>query len=198
MMRSRATWLVLAAIAAVLVAGVVDSVRSSSSTSEASQAGQSVVQPSTTSRVAGEVATDAENLSEPLASTEPADEMATDEGSAKHRGLPSCDTDQLHLSFAPGGEGLMAAVVRRVKGKPCHQDRQTIRFRVRNQSRDFVAVFGGTQATWPTDFRGGFAELVEIPQLSCDPRESFLVVATVGPYTARRTLVGSQLPCNHG
>jgi hypothetical protein len=90
-------------------------------------------------------------------------------------------------------------VLRRVKGQPCHHGRAPIGFTARDQSGKGVAVFGvSTRATQPTDFSNGFAQLIEIPQMSCDPQGSFLVVATVGPYVVRRTLPGTELPCNHG
>ena len=54
------------------------------------------------------------------------------------------------------------------------------------------------RATQPAAFSNGFEQLREIPQLSCDPAGSFLVVATVGPYVVRGPLPGAELPCNHG
>lgn len=97
------------------------------------------------------------------------------------------------------GEGLAAAVLRRVKGQPCHNGRAPIRFTVRDQSGDGVAVFpGSSRVTQPADFSNGFEQLLEIPQMSCDPEGSFLVVATVGPYVVRRAFSGAELPCNHG
>jgi hypothetical protein len=96
-------------------------------------------------------------------------------------------------------EGLAAVVLRRVKGQPCHHGRARIGFTVQDQSGDPVAVFGArTRATQPADFSNGFEQLLEIPQMSCDPEGSFLVVATVGPHMVRRTLPGAELPCNHG
>lgn len=90
-------------------------------------------------------------------------------------------------------------MLRHVKGQPCHHGGAPIGFTARDQSGDRVAVFGGnTGATRPADFSTGFEQLLEIPQMSCDPEGSFLVVATVGPYMVRRTLAGAELPCNHG
>jgi hypothetical protein len=112
--------------------------------------------------------------------------------------LPSCDTEQLRLSFTVG-EGLAAVVLGRVKGQPCHHGRAPIGFTVRDQSGDRVPVFwGSTRTTHPVDFAHGFEQLLEMPQMSCDPEGSFLVVSTVGPYVVRRTLPGAELPCNHG
>jgi hypothetical protein len=190
-MRSKATWLILVAIGAVVTAGVVDAVRGSSSNPEAAQAGESVIEPSTTTPLPVQTAT------EPMA-TEPVDATVTAIESAAPERLPSCDTKQLRLNFT-AWEGLAAAVLRRVEGQPCHHGRAPIGFTVRDQSGDRVAVFGGnTRATQPADFSNGFEQLIEISQMSCDPEGSFLVVATVGPYVVRRTLPGAELPCNHG
>jgi hypothetical protein len=110
---------------------------------------------------------------------------------------PSCHTDQLRLAFALSDD-LWAVVLRRVKPPACHHGRAPVGFTARDQS-DRVAVFGGgTQTTQPANFSDGFTQLLEIPQMSCDPGGSILVVATVGPDVARQTLAGSELPCNHG
>jgi hypothetical protein len=62
-----------------------------------------------------------------------------------------------------------------------------IRFTVHDQSGHRVTVFAGSREhrfTTPADFSHGFAQF---PNMSCDPAGSFLVVARVGPYTARQT-----------
>ena len=64
-MRGRATWLILIAVGAVVTAGVVDAVRGSSSNPEAAQAGESSIEPSTTTALPVQTAT------EPIATTEP-------------------------------------------------------------------------------------------------------------------------------
>ena len=135
---------------------------------------------------------------EPVAITEPVDATVTAIESAAPERLPSSDTEQLRLTFTVW-EGLAAVVLRRVKGQPCHHGRAPIGFTVKDQFGERVTVFGGnTGATRPADFSNGFAQLREIPQMSCDPEGSFLVVATVGPYVVRRTLPGAELPCDHG
>jgi hypothetical protein len=197
-MRGKASWLILIAVGAVVTAGVVDAVRGSSSNPEAAQAGESVVEPSTTTALPVQTPTEPVVTTEPAAIAEPVDATVTPIESAAPERLPSCDTEQLRLTFTVS-EGLAAVVLRRVKGQPCHQGGAPIGFTVRDQSGDRVAVFGGdTGATRPADFSTGFEQLLEIPQMSCDPEGSFLVVATVGPYMVRRTLPGSELPCNHG
>jgi hypothetical protein len=196
-MRSKATWLLVAAIGAVLVAGVVDSVRGSTSKPEATQAGESVVEPSTTTALPLQTAT------EPMATTEPAtiggpvNATVTAIESATPERLPSCDTEQLQLTFTRSG-GLAAALLRRVQGRPCHHGRAPVTVSAHDQAGDRVAVFGVSRKTPPADFSHGFEQLLEIPAMSCDPNGSFLVVATVGPYMVQRTLPGTALPCNHG
>jgi hypothetical protein len=197
-MRSKATWLILIALGAIVTAGVVDAVQGSSSNPEAAQAGESVIEPSTTTALPVQTATEPVATTEPVAIAGPVDATVTAIESGAPERLPSCDTEQLRLTFTVW-EGLAAVVLRRVKGQPCHHGRAPIGFTVRDQSGDRVAVFGGnTRATQPADFSNGFEQLLEISQMSCDPEGSFLVVATVGPYVVRRTLPGAELPCNHG
>jgi hypothetical protein len=197
-MRSKATWLILIALGALVTAGVVDAVRGSSSNPEAAQVGESVIEPSTTTALPVQKATEPVATTEPAAIAGPVDATGTAIESAAPERLPSCDTEQLRLTFTVW-EGLAAVVLRRVKGQPCHHGRAPIGFTVRDQSGDRVAVFGGnTRATHPADFSNGFEQLLEIPQMFCDPEGSFHVVATVGPYVVRRTLPGAELPCNHG
>ena len=197
-MRSKATWLILIALGAVVTAGVVDAVRGSSSNPEAAQVGESLIEASTTTARPEQTATEPVATTEPGASTEPVDATVTAIESAAPERLPSCDTEQLRLTFTVW-EGWAAVVLRRVRGQPCHHGRARIGFRVRDESGEGVAVFwGNTRATQPADFSHGFEQLLETPQMSCDPEGSFLVVATVGPYAVRRTLPGAELPCNHG
>ena len=196
-MRGKATWLILIAVGAVVTAGVVDSVRGSSSIPAAAPAGESVTEPSTTTGLPVQTTTDAVTTTE-VTIPEPVDATVAAIEPAEPEHLPSCANEQLRLSFKVS-EGLAAAVLRRVKGQPCHQGRVPVVFIVRDQSGGSVAVFGGdTSATQPADFSNGFVQLIEMPQMSCDPEGSFLVVATVGSNVVRRTLPGAELPCNHG
>jgi hypothetical protein len=179
-MRSKATLLILLALGAIVTAGVVDAVRGSSSNPEAAQAGESVIEPSSMTAVLAQTATEAVTTTEPVASTEPVDATVTATESAAPERLPSCETEQLRLTFTVS-EGLAAVVLRRVKGQPCHHGRAPIGFIVRDQSGDRVAVFpGSVRATQPADFSNRFEQLLEIPEIACDPEGSFLVVATVG------------------
>jgi hypothetical protein len=197
-MQGKATWLILIAVGGVVIAGVVDAVRGSSSNPEAAPVGESVIEPSTTTAPPVQTATEPVATTEPAASTEPVDATATAIESVVPERLPSCDTEQLRLTFTVW-EGLAAAVLRHVNGQPCRHGRAPIGFTARDQSGERVAVFGGgTQVTHPSDFSNGFEQLLQIPQMSCDPEGSFSMVATVGPYVARRTLPGAELPCSHG
>ena len=196
-MRGAATWLILIAVGAVITASVVDAVRGSSSNPEAAPAGETVVEPSTTTAPPVQTATEPAATTEPGAITAPVDATVTAIESAAPERLPSCDAEQLRLTFTVW-EGLAAVVLHRVSGQSCHHGRAPIGFTVWDQSGDRVAVFPGDTRTQPADFSHGFEQLLEIPQMSCDPEGSFLVVATVGPYVIRRTLPGAELPCNHG
>lgn len=196
-MRGKATWLITAAVGAVLIVGVVDALRGSSSHDESAHAAQAP----TVVDLGGSTLTlesvTAQATTEPVATTEPAAIVEPVDATAPER-LPSCETEQLRLTFTIS-DGLATPVLRRVKGQPCHHGRALIGFKVRDQSGDRVAAFGtSTRTTQPADFSDGFEQLVEMPQLSCDPAGSFLVVATVGPYVVRRPLPGAELPCNHG
>ena len=192
-MRGKATWLILIAVGAVVTAGVVDSVRGSSSIPAAARAGD---EPSTATPV--HTTTDAVGTTQAGTIPEPVDATVTAVQPAEPEHLPSCANKQLRLSFQVS-EGLASVMLRRVKGQPCHHGRAPIVFTVRDQSGGSVAVFGGdTSATQPADFSNGFVQLIEMPQMSCDPEGSFLVAATVGPNVVRRTLPGAELPCNHG
>jgi hypothetical protein len=97
-MRSKATWLILIAVGAVVTAGVVDAVRGSSSIPEAAQAGESVIEPSTTTALPVQTATEPMATTEPAAITEPVDATMTAIESAAPERLSSCGTEQLRLT----------------------------------------------------------------------------------------------------
>ena len=196
-MRSKATWLLVAAIGAVVVAGVVDSVRGSTSKPEATQVGVPAIESSTTAVPSEQPASEAVTPTDSGGTTEPVDTTAAATDSARPEHLPSCDTEQLQLTFTRSG-GLAAALLRRVQGRPCHHGRAPVTVSAHDQAGDRVAVFGVSRATPPADFSHGFEQFLEIPAMSCDPNGSFVVVATVGPYMVQRTLPGTDLPCNHG
>jgi hypothetical protein len=203
-MRSLATWLVLAAVGAVIFAGVVDGVRRSSSHSESPNGVGSTIERLTTTGPASQgttagVATTSQGTTAGVTTTEAAvGTTAPAIQSTETQRLPSCTTAQLKLAFTLWVEDLAALVLRRVAGKPCHHGRSLIRFTVHDQSGHRVTVFGHSgQKTVPADFSHGFEQLIQFPNMSCDPAGSFLVVARVSPYVARQTFLGRNLVCNH-
>jgi len=164
---AKLTWLVSLVVAAVVVAGVVDAVRRSISHSEAAETSGFAIT------------------------------AAKSDSSGAARRLPLCTTAQLRLAFTLT-DGSAALVLARVAGKPCHHGQSDARFIIRDTSGHRVPVFGSSHAlTVPADFSDGFAQLIQIPEASCDPTETFLVVGAVGRHTARRSFPGTQLPCNH-
>ena len=201
-MRRAATWLVLAAVGIVAIAGLVDAVHRSSSRSESAHPDESTIDALTVTTPSERVAT------VPPAITQQAIAAQSDTTAAaattahftevvSPERLPSCALGQLSLTFTVWN-GLEALELRRVGGTPCHHGRSLIGFTVRNQSGDRVAVFGGSRTARPADFTHGFQQLIDFPDLFCDADGSFMVVGTVGPYAARRTVPGKRLKCDHG
>jgi hypothetical protein len=92
-MRGKATWLILIAVGAVVTAGVVDAVRGSSSNPEAAQSGESVIEPSITTALPVQTATELVATNEPVATTEPVDTTVTAIEPAAPQRLPSCDSE---------------------------------------------------------------------------------------------------------
>lgn len=196
-MRRLATWLALATVGAVVLAGVVDGVRRSSPQSVSADGVGSTAERSTaTSRpspTTTAVAATTEAESTAVATTEAG-------GTTAPERLPSCTMPQLKLAFTFWEGGLAALVLRRVDGAPCRHGRSPIRFTVHDQSGHRVTVGRGSpehRFTSPADFSQGFEQLIQFPIMYCDPAGSFLVVARVGPYTARRTFPSRSLVCSH-
>lgn len=193
-MRRIATSLVVTAVGIVVIAGVVDAVRGSHS--ESGRASASTIEPlSTTGGSVRTTARDGATTTQDVSATAPA------VGPVAPERLPSCGTRQLALTFTVW-DGLAALVLRRVAGKPCHHGRTPIGLTVRDQSGHKVPLFRAPaerRSTVPADFSDGFAQLMQIPyEEVCDPAGSFLAVAKVGPYAARRTFEGKYLVCDHG
>ncbi len=139
---------------------------------------------------------------EPVATTEP--QGTTDTAtipSAQPERLPRCTTPQLALAMKVV-DGSAMLVLRRVAGEPCHHGRSHIGLTVLDQSGHKVVLFGHgsgpESSTVPADFIPGFVQLMKIPYTEyCDPAGSYLAVATVRPYEARRTVSGTEIVCNH-
>jgi hypothetical protein len=195
-MRGKATWLITAAVAAVLIVGVVDALRGSSSHHESAHAAQAptVVDLGGSSLTLEAVTTQA--TTEPQGTTDTAAIS-----SAQPEPLPRCTTPQLALAVKIV-DGSAMLVLRRVTGEPCHHGRSPIGLTVRDQSGHRVPSFGGSaplRSAVPADFSHGFVHLMQIPYSGvCDPAGSYLAVVTVGPYEARRTVSGTEIVCNHG
>jgi hypothetical protein len=203
-MRGKATWVITAIVAAIVIVGVVDALRGSSSQDEPAAAaeGPTVVDVGgstlTLESVTAQATTEPEATTEPLATT-----TAPAIPSPPPERLPRCTTPQLALAIKVV-DGSAMLVLRRVAGKPCHHGRSPIGITVLDQSGRKVPMFGhGSSApensTAPANFTDGFVQLMKIPySMYCDPAGSYLAVATVGPYEARRTVSGTEITCNHG
>jgi len=90
-------------------------------------------------------------------------------------------------------------VLRRVAGEPCHHGQSHIGLTVLDQSGHKVTLFGHGSSTALADFTRGFVQLLQISYSeSCDPAGSYLAVAALGRYEARRTVSGTEIVCNHG
>src|SRR5262245_32107081 len=175
-MRGTVTWLLAAAIGAVVVAGVVDAVRRS--TSHSGPAGAL-----TTTATAAETTNGGAQL---VASGPP-------------ERLPPCRPRQLRLAMSVGGPRA-EFVLRRVSGQPCHQRRSRVRLTLLDHAGDRVPVstsnFYSERATAPADFANGFELVILNPYIAlCDPQATFTAVAHVGPYVARRTVSGTEISC---
>jgi hypothetical protein len=200
-MRRKATWLVLAAVGVVAMAGVVDAVRRSSSHAESARPNESTIDGLTTTAPSSQVTTEGVATTQAAAANQAVATTAPSTQSIPSERLPSCATGQLRLTLTVS-DGVEALELRRVAGKPCHHGLSPIGFTVHDQSGHRVTLFPAAaelRKTVPTDFTDGFVQLMQIPYSEvCDPAGSFLAVATVGPYVARRTVPGKNLVCNHG
>jgi hypothetical protein len=200
-MRGMATWLITALVAAIVIVGVADVVRGSPSHQESV-----TVQTATVVDIGGSSLTlesvTAQATTDPVATTEPqgTTDTSTIPSPVPER-LPRCTTPQLALAMKVV-DGSAMLVLRRVAGKPCHHGQSHIGLTVLDQSGRRVALFSGSpdiRSTAPADFTPGFVQLMQIPYTeSCDPAAAYLAVATVGPYEARRTVLGTEIVCNHG
>jgi hypothetical protein len=186
--------LVLAAVGLVVIAGVVDALRGSSPQQKSATAPTVVSLGGGASLTLESVTAQA---SEPVATVG----TAAIQSSTPER-LSPCTTPQLALAIkVEGGSAKLA--LRHVAGKPCHHGRSPVGLTVRDQSGHKVPLFTSgfywQRNTAPANFSHGFAQLIDIPYTEvCDPRGTFLAVATVGPYTAHRTVSGTEIACNHG
>ena len=179
MLRSRLSWLVIGAVAVILVAAAVDAFRSSEPSAS------SPSRETTTERPAGETT---------LAV------VTTPES------LPRCTVQNLALSIDVLG-GTASIVVRHVWGRACHLAPLPVRTSLTNRfgGRVRLATVGGgrpdVQSRVGGDFSPGFERLIDIPYLAhpplanCNSRGPFTAFVIVGPYSAQRKLSGSEVGC---
>ena len=202
-MRGKATWLITAAVAAVVTVGLIDALRGSSSDDESAHAAQVPTVVDLGGSTVTLEAVIAQPTTDPVATTEPlATTAAPAIPSLPPERLPRCTTPQLALAMKVV-DGSAMLVLRRVAGEPCHHGQSHIGLTVLDQSGQKVALFGHgsspSSSTAPADFTRGFVQLMQIPFTEyCDPAGSYLAVVTVGPYEARRTVSGTEIVCNHG
>jgi hypothetical protein len=198
-MRRTATLLVLTAVAVVVIAGVVDAVRRSSSDAESARGNVLTIDGLTMTAPSAQVTTEGVATTVGVTTTEPLGTTAQVVAPAAPERLPLCTKRQLKLTIRVG-EPRAEFVLRRVNGQPCHQRRLRVRLTVLDQAGDEVPVstsnFYTQRGTAPADFAHGFVLVILDPYLAiCDPRGTFTAVASVGPYVARRTVAGSEIDC---
>ena len=198
-MRRTATLLVLTAVAVVVIVGVVDAVRRSSSDAESAGGDVLTIDGLVMTAPSAQVTTEGVATTVGVTTTEPLGTTAQVVESAPPERLPPCTQRQLKLAIRVG-EPRAEFVLRRVMGQPCHLRRSRVRLRVLDQAGSEVVLstsnFYGQRGTAPADFAHGFVLVILDPYLAiCDPRGTFTAVASVGPYVARRTVAGSEIDC---
>ena len=198
-MRRTATWLVVTAVGVVVIAGVVDAVRRSSSHGESAGGNVVTINDLTVTAASAQATTEGVATTVGVTTTEALDTTAQVVVSAPPERLPPCTQRQLKLAIRVGGDR-PEFVLRRVMGQPCHLRRSRVRLRVLDQAGSEVVLstsnFYGQRGTAPADFAHGFVLVILDPYLAiCDPQGTFTAVASVGPYVARRTIVGSEIDC---
>ena len=190
-MRVRLTWIVLGALAAIVVAAAVDAFRSSGTRSSSPSKASSVPVPS------GEP---------PVTEPPPVVEVPPVEPPVTEPPLvvevppvepPRCTAQQIAVAIEVLG-GSASIVVRHVWGKPCHLARLPIDLAVWDRSGRRVRLVrsGVAQSGIAGDFSPRFERLIDITYVrDCDYRGPFLAVVNVGPYGARATLSAKEIHC---
>ena len=182
MLGTRLSWLVIGGVAVIVVAAAVDAIRSSEPSASSSTSRETA-----TERSAGE---------------------ATLVVVATPEGLPRCTVQNIGVSIDVLG-GTATAVVRHVRGRPCHLTPLPVRLLVSDRAGRRVrlaAVDEGppVQTRVAGDFSPGFEQLIDIPYLAepqlgdCDRAGPFTAFVIVGPYSAQRKLSGSEVDCFRG
>jgi hypothetical protein len=179
-MRARLGWVVVGALAAIVVAAAVDAFRSPGRPSPAPPEGSSV--PVSTEGSVFEAR-------DPV----PGGETAP---------LPRCTAEQIAAAIEIF-DGVASIVVRHVRGEPCHLARLPINLAVRDTKGRRVRLAeprsGVAESGVAGDFSPRFERLVNITYVrDCNEPGPFLAVVNVGPYVARRTLSGNEIGCFTG
>jgi hypothetical protein len=199
-MRRTATWLVLAAVAVVVIVGVVDAVRRSPSDAESAGGnvftidGITITAPSAQVSTEGVATTAAVTTTEPL-ETNPAQIVE----SAPPERLPPCKREQLKLSVRVE-EDTAEFALRRVDGPPCHQRSLYVDLTVLDESGREVPVstsnFYWQRHTPAADFADRFVQVIKNPFIAvCEPHGRFIAIPHIGPYMARRTVSAKEIRC---
>ena len=115
----------------------------------------------------------------------------------KARPLPRCTHQQIAVSIEVLA-GIATNVVRHVGGGPCHLRPLRLGLTIRDRAGkrvwqgEIASAFGG-------DFSSGSEQTVHFPIPNdvphCQRRDPFLARVTVGRYSARRKLSGSEIGC---
>jgi hypothetical protein len=172
----RLTWVIVAGVVAVSVAGIVDALRSSEPPVSTPNTRPAMELPA-----AGQFTSPAGTVDAPLA---------------------RCTAQQIAVAIDVLG-GAATIVVRHVWGKPCHLSRLPIDLTVKDRAGSRVRLptteGSETQSRVGGDFSPGFEQLINITYLpNCDQRGPFDAFVNVGPYSARRKLSGNEVGCFRG
>jgi hypothetical protein len=110
---------------------------------------------------------------------------------------PRCTAQQLALAIdVLAGDATI--VLRHVWGSSCRLGRLPVELTVKDRAGRRVRL-ADTEPGVEGDFSPGFERLINITYLPrCGQRGPFDALVNVGPYTARRTLSGSEVGCFRG
>jgi hypothetical protein len=169
MIRTRITWLIAGGVVTLLVVAGVDALRSTDSEATASTTTASMTTPE-----------------------------------AADHSLPHCTRQQITVSIEIRG-GIANNVVRQIGSRPCRLRNLGIELTIKDRAGKPVwegeisaeeSVFGG-------DFSPGSEQTIHFPNPNfvphCFRRDPFLALATIGPYSVRRSnLSGGEIGCFEG
>jgi hypothetical protein len=178
MIRPRFTWVIVGAVAVLLVVAGVDALRSSLSEESASTTTASTTtgRSSSTQTVA------------PCTRQQVAVSIEVRHAAQTGFGLP----------VLPRRRRVATIVERRVGAQHCWQQPLPVRFRIFDRTGDLTAVWLASMLLWPNS--PGAEVALSLPDvLDCDRPGPFRALAEVGPYTVRRGHLGySDITCWKG